>query len=529
MANTFYIKKTAYDDNGTLPEKDANSIVIGPGEVNGPNGVFRDTDITLFGYNAVDWGQHVDQNFLRLLENFACPEKELGDYNPATGQYDFDPATSPTTPKDEKDLGIGNGITNPVLGQLWFNTTKNSLYYYGIGGWQSFTDGLVFTGDINMSFNHIINLADPTNPTDALNLQYADNRYVNITGDVMSGDLSMGGNHVTNIADPILPQDAVSLSYLNTNFVSINGNVINGNLTFNTDDGDTNLFGIKWNKSSDGSALTKIKTIYNLVTGGDETFLQFENNGNNLRGFKFHDVQSSTDLLEINNVSIYANIPYVGTDLTSNTLTSTTANITDLNISNTINIGNTTIQDGQISYTPTIQPSITERFMLNAIFPLLQFSASHTDNTASLGNKYNNYLFRFYSDSSLTSFEDFAFNVEFDSANNLITKELDVGNGKIVNLADPILDNDAVNFKTLKNYATTYTITQGNAAHGTYLPLPTGLTNHRIIISTYDLEQPGNAVTHLRVNYTTGLVQIYTERGGVAVTYGRVYYLIISW
>ena len=50
-------------------------IAVPPGAVDGPNGVFagRSTDIDLYGDGAQQWGLHVDEDLLHILENFACP------------------------------------------------------------------------------------------------------------------------------------------------------------------------------------------------------------------------------------------------------------------------------------------------------------------------------------------------------------------------------------------------------------------------------------------------------------------------
>jgi hypothetical protein len=47
---------------------------------------------------------------------------------------------------------------------------------------------------INMSSHRIINLADPINGTDAVNMQTADGRYVNLDGDTMIGPLSLASD-----------------------------------------------------------------------------------------------------------------------------------------------------------------------------------------------------------------------------------------------------------------------------------------------------------------------------------------------
>ena len=92
---------------------------IPPGTLNGPKGLTANTDLRLYGEGSVEWGEGINENFYRLLENFACPPKP----------------SDPNVPQDETDLGPGLGINNPVRGQLWFNTDVNLLYVYTGSQW----------------------------------------------------------------------------------------------------------------------------------------------------------------------------------------------------------------------------------------------------------------------------------------------------------------------------------------------------------------------------------------------------------
>ena len=60
------------------------------------------SSLTLTGKGTPNYGEIQQENFLRLLENFACP-------------------TSPS---------------QPTIGQTWFNTADNSLYQFTISGWR---------------------------------------------------------------------------------------------------------------------------------------------------------------------------------------------------------------------------------------------------------------------------------------------------------------------------------------------------------------------------------------------------------
>jgi hypothetical protein len=63
----------------------------------------RSTDLTLIGRNYTGFGQYFNENLVKLLENFA---------------------------------GL-NAPTNPLKGQLWFNSATNNIEVYTITGWRS--------------------------------------------------------------------------------------------------------------------------------------------------------------------------------------------------------------------------------------------------------------------------------------------------------------------------------------------------------------------------------------------------------
>jgi len=248
MSQTFFIKNTAFDDNtNDIQIREDNSFIIGPGELNGPGGVNRESDLELYGFGAIKWGEGVDQNQYRMLESHACLAKETGDFLPGTdiddenwvpGAGSYVVGVSPLLPKDERDLGLGNGITAPLVGQVWYNLTDQTMYNYDLSHttpaaplgspplsteflvWKTifeevndslifhelrrdlhltslqntFLDGLDLPTLLSYDVNQLVGMGDSQGVT---NVQGQLNLMVEKAGDIMTGDLRMDVGNVT--------------------------------------------------------------------------------------------------------------------------------------------------------------------------------------------------------------------------------------------------------------------------------------------------------------------------------------------
>lgn len=70
-------------------------------------------DVPLYGRGMLEYGEHLNESMLHLLENFALP---------AQSQLVYDqPIDNPL---------INKFLNNPTPGQTWFNKTRNSLFVY---------------------------------------------------------------------------------------------------------------------------------------------------------------------------------------------------------------------------------------------------------------------------------------------------------------------------------------------------------------------------------------------------------------
>lgn len=101
-----------------------------------PDGTFDNssTSITLIGKNVTSFGETINENFVKMLENFAsatAPE------NPIRGQIWFDTSNNRLNVYDGSSFRASGGPrvgprqpTNLVTGDLWINNDTNQLYFY---------------------------------------------------------------------------------------------------------------------------------------------------------------------------------------------------------------------------------------------------------------------------------------------------------------------------------------------------------------------------------------------------------------
>jgi hypothetical protein len=92
------------------------------------------TDLTLIGKNVTGYGEFINENFIKLLENFASTSSPS---NPIAGQLWFDLTENRLKVYDGNSFKVASGPIvspnaplNPSQGDFWIDSKENQLYFY---------------------------------------------------------------------------------------------------------------------------------------------------------------------------------------------------------------------------------------------------------------------------------------------------------------------------------------------------------------------------------------------------------------
>jgi len=170
-------------------------------------GTNTSTDITLFGRKKLSYGQAMNQNLLSLLENFACPES----------------LAIPGTP----NLTRSNGkLTNPIVGQIWYNSTTKTPFIWNGVKWIS----LLTKGSIATNWGIITNGQQLPQPVGDDGYIFSYSECVWIVGPfAIDGELTQFSIETSSTADVTATSNIGDLvcNYL---IVGIKGNINQGNM-----------------------------------------------------------------------------------------------------------------------------------------------------------------------------------------------------------------------------------------------------------------------------------------------------------
>ncbi|TFH09870.1 MAG: hypothetical protein E4H14_03635 [Candidatus Thorarchaeota archaeon] len=258
-----------------------SGFTIAQGGFNGPGGSAAASVLRLYGRGALEWGEAVDEDLLRALENFngaTPPPFPIGGQiwhqtvfywlHTANTWYVLDP----DTPGAWIDIGptgssaVTGGVagTNtapafPAAGAYWYTAGAPSaldafgnavepftLYLYDL-----YAPPGVAIGWLKRVSS--VNAAAPVNGVDypARNLLTWDEftedwvdpplSIAGLGGLLADGSIAMTGNldlnsfNIINLADPVNPQDAMTYGFAETRYVNTAGDTLTGFLILNAD------------------------------------------------------------------------------------------------------------------------------------------------------------------------------------------------------------------------------------------------------------------------------------------------------
>lgn len=281
---------SAYSIDFSEPLKVGFEIPAGGFDGPGASAGSSHTSLRLHGRGALEWGEAVNEDLVRLTENFASASPPL---NRLTGQmwvelklYHYNGANE--FKRFDLVAGTWGPITvlltepaTPTRGTYWWDGTTLWGYYEisTVGksalAWRerSFSTGSVIldgaTTPIPQQTVNVYNaLADggagawvppqsvtvsTTDPSSSATLTPGTLWYDTASGTLKiwdgvtwqsmitsgvsaTGNLDMGNMYtVTNLTDPVNPQDAMTLAYAETHYVNVSGDTMTGALILNAD------------------------------------------------------------------------------------------------------------------------------------------------------------------------------------------------------------------------------------------------------------------------------------------------------
>ena len=128
----------------TDPLKQSFSIPVSG--FNGPGGAQANTTLRLYGRGALDWGEAVDEDLVRLTENFSSASSPLNPidgqlwrevrmywHNTTAGTYSGWYVYNPNTHAWALLNGTGtvaSGPVTPSIGNVYYDNVANKLYLY---------------------------------------------------------------------------------------------------------------------------------------------------------------------------------------------------------------------------------------------------------------------------------------------------------------------------------------------------------------------------------------------------------------
>lgn len=165
------------------------------------------TDITLIGKNAVSYGEFFNENFVHILENFANTSSPN---NPILGQLWYDSSEGRLKVYDGSGFKVSGGtIVSPTVptlaaGDIWIDSFRKQLYFND--GSETLLAGPIYTAQEGISGFQIIDVEDTSQLSHTIVLLYCASTLIGIFSKDEFTPVSViaGYPSVGSISSPIL-------------------------------------------------------------------------------------------------------------------------------------------------------------------------------------------------------------------------------------------------------------------------------------------------------------------------------------
>ncbi len=255
------------------------------------------SDLTLIGKNYSGFGEFLNENFIKLLENFSSTDEPA---NPIRGQLWYDTSENKLKIYNGSQFTSSGGTTlsaqtpNAVAGDLWIDTTRQQLYFFD-GTGNPILAGPVYTKEQGKSGFECISVLDTQNQTRTVIMFYVQGEVAGAYSNVVFTPAVSDREQLTAFVTSANPSATLqkgfnavddTFKYVGTatkaESLIINNQTVNAS-SFIRDDVDEimqgsltvqNNSGVTVGASGDGSfrVESNVLTIRNNLTNGDIKF-----------------------------------------------------------------------------------------------------------------------------------------------------------------------------------------------------------------------------------------------------------------
>ena len=255
------------------------------------------SDLTLIGKNYSGFGEFLNENFIKLLENFSSADEPA---NPIRGQLWYDTSENKLKIYNGSQFTSSGGTTlsaqtpNAVAGDLWIDTTRQQLYFFD-GTGNPILAGPVSTKEQGKSGFECISVLDTQNQTRTVIMFYVQGEVAGAYSNVVFTPAVSDREQLTAFVTSANPSATLqkgfnavddTFKYVGTatkaESLIINNQTVNAS-SFIRDDVDEimqgsltvqNNSGVTVGASGDGSfrVESNVLTIRNNLTNGDIKF-----------------------------------------------------------------------------------------------------------------------------------------------------------------------------------------------------------------------------------------------------------------